>query len=255
MRPIPSAVAAKTAPATTHPTYTSEVDEDFKKLPAPEKGDRTDAGLSEHEDDAIHQSPVELQKRIRQLERDASASNIKTKQSRSGGLFKTICSTDLLFLIDCTASMSGHIHAAKTQVIRIVDAVSEAFFGDAEIRISVVGYRDHKDRPNIQFLDFVHSAERVRTFLAGLKATGGGDLPEDVLGGIRQALGASWKHPTRTVRITSHVQQNTDTLFVYARSSTLPMRHPTALSFTLLQPSTMIIQFQVLSRIVLLSAP
>ena len=36
-------------------------------------------------------------------------------------------------------------------------------------------------------------------FLSGLKASGGGDVPEDVLGGIRQALHLSWKHPTKCI--------------------------------------------------------
>ena len=52
-----------------------------------------------------------------------------------------MCSTDLVFLIDTTASMMGHINAAKTQVRNIVDSVLEAFFGDAEVRVAVVGYK------------------------------------------------------------------------------------------------------------------
>ena len=35
--------------------------------------------------------------------------------------------------------------------------------------------------------------------MSGLKATGGWDIPEDVLGGIRQALNLSWKHPTKCI--------------------------------------------------------
>jgi hypothetical protein len=45
----------------------------------------------------------------------------------------------------------------------------------------------------------VGSVDRVRSFLSGLNATGGGDTPEDVLGGMRQALNSSWKSPTRCV--------------------------------------------------------
>jgi hypothetical protein len=63
----------------------------------------------------------------------------------------------------------------------------------------VVGYKDHQDTPNIQFFDFARSTDRVHSFLSALKATGGGDVPEDVLGGIRQALNASWKSPTRCI--------------------------------------------------------
>lgn len=39
----------------------------------------------------------------------------------------------------------------------------------------------------------------MRSFLSGLRATGGADAPEDVLGGLNQALNATWKHRTRCI--------------------------------------------------------
>jgi hypothetical protein len=74
-----------------------------------------------------------------------------------------------------------------------------AFLNEAEVRMAVVGYKDHMDNPNIQFSDFTPSADQVRSFLNGLSATGGGDAPEDVLGGIRRALNATWMHQTRCI--------------------------------------------------------
>ena len=89
-------------------------------------------------------SSAEYQRRIRQLERDVRSSKVKSTRNSNNGMFKAMCSTDLLFLIDTTASMMGHINAAKTQVRNIVDAVMDAFFGDAEIRVAVVGYKVSK---------------------------------------------------------------------------------------------------------------
>lgn len=41
--------------------------------------------------------------------------------------------------------------------------------------------------------------DQVRTFLSGLYAGGGGDVPEDVLGGIQQALNATWMQASRCI--------------------------------------------------------
>jgi hypothetical protein len=75
---------------------------------------------------ATDSSSAEFRRRIRQLERDVRGSGIKSSRPSNAGLFKAMCSTDLLFLIDTTASMMSHINAAKTQVRSIVDAITEA---------------------------------------------------------------------------------------------------------------------------------
>jgi hypothetical protein len=142
---------------------------------------------------------TEAKFRILQLKRDALAASIETPRRSTTGMFKEICSTDLLFLIDTTGSMCGHITAAKEQVKSIVKDIKLAFLNETEVRIAVVGYKDHSDKPNIQFLDFTPSVEDVHSFLNELTASGGGDAPEDVLGGIRQALNASWKQQTRCI--------------------------------------------------------
>ena len=144
-------------------------------------------------------SDTEANRRVdefKRLERKASG---KVPRGSTTGLFKAVCSTDLLFLIDTTGSMTSYIAAAKKQVRSIVKDIGAAFLGDVEVRMAVVGYKDHKDSPNIQFLDFTKSAHEVHSFLNGLTAIGGGDAPEDVLGGIRQALNATWKHQTRCI--------------------------------------------------------
>ncbi|KAK0658006.1 hypothetical protein B0T16DRAFT_402865 [Cercophora newfieldiana] len=135
--------------------------------------------------------------RVLQLKYDAIVANASTQARATTELFKVACSTDLLFLIDTTGSMGPYIAAAKKQVRDIVKDIKEAFFNEADVRIAVVGYKDHGDRDKIQFLDFTSSADRVSEFLEELSPFGGGDAPEDVLGGIQQALNASWSQQTR----------------------------------------------------------
>jgi hypothetical protein len=95
--------------------------------------------------------------------------------------------------------MSSYISTAKDQVASIVADVKKTFLNESQVRIAVVGYKDHQDTPNVQFLDFTTSTDDVSRFLGSLTATGGGDIPEDVLGGVRQALNASWKQQTRCI--------------------------------------------------------
>jgi Mg-chelatase subunit ChlD len=144
-------------------------------------------------------SAVEAKLQVLQLKRDVIAAGAESPRRSTAGLFKSVCSTDLLFLIDTTASMGSHIDAAKEQVKSIVRDIELTFFNEAEVRMSVVGYKDHLDKPNIQLLDFTSSADEVRSFINKLAATGGSDIPEDVLGGLRQALNLSWKQKTRCI--------------------------------------------------------
>jgi hypothetical protein len=144
-------------------------------------------------------SAAEAELRLLQLKDDVLEAGAAAPPRSTAGLFKAVCSTDLLFLMDTTGSMGPYIRAAKDQVKSIVDDLMVAFFNEADVRIAVVGYKDHMDSPNIQFLDFTPDADRVRSFLDELRASGGDDTPEDVLGGIRQALSATWKQQTRCI--------------------------------------------------------
>ena len=137
--------------------------------------------------------------RLGRLQRDVERARAEEPQRPTAGLFKAACSTDLLFLIDTTGSMCSYINAAKDQVKSIVDDIKTSFLNESNVRVAVVGYKDHTDSPNVQFLDFTPSAEQVRQFLDRLDANGGGDLPEDVLGGVHRALNASWKQQTRCI--------------------------------------------------------
>ena len=62
------------------------------------------------------------------------------------GYLKRFVSTDLLFLIDTTSSMYGHINAAKEQVKSIMSSIEAAFLYEAQARIAVVGHKDHSDK-------------------------------------------------------------------------------------------------------------
>lgn len=144
-------------------------------------------------------SAADAKARIRHLQREVEQAKADMPQRETRGMFKAACSTDLLFLMDTTASMYGYINAAKEQVKSIVEDIKNSFLNESEVRIAVVSYKDHGDHPNIEFLDFTPLAGQVFKYLGRLTATGGADVPEDVLGGVYQALNASWQQQTRCI--------------------------------------------------------
>ncbi|ERS99401.1 hypothetical protein HMPREF1624_04601 [Sporothrix schenckii ATCC 58251] len=144
-------------------------------------------------------SAAEAEKRVLQLQSDAAQASTRAGPRVSTGIFKASCSTDLLFLIDATGSMMPYIEAAKAQVKEIVNDINRTFFNEADVRVAVVAYRDHGEKQHFQFLDFTADVHKVFKFLDKLTAFGGGDTAEDVLGGLDQALKASWKHQTRCI--------------------------------------------------------
>ncbi|KAM7186268.1 hypothetical protein V8F20_011473 [Naviculisporaceae sp. PSN 640] len=145
-------------------------------------------------------SQNEAQMRLDEVNKVVLRANANAPPPRKDRIFRDAFSTDLLFLIDTTRSMKRHIEAAKNQVYSIMDGIEAITFREATIRMGVVAYTDHVNGPwNIQFLDLTSDVAQVRAFIANLSLRSGGDIPEDVLGGIQQALLASWKHSNRCI--------------------------------------------------------
>ncbi|KAL8243958.1 hypothetical protein R6Q59_010216 [Mikania micrantha] len=138
------------------------------------------------------------QRRVHELKKDMQKAGAEINFTKKS-MFREAYSTDLLFLIDTTSSMKPYIDAAKNQVKAIIKEIKSTFFDDVEVRIAIVAYRDHCDKPNIQFLNFTPIVDDTHAFLDKLKAMGGADIPEDVLGGIKQALNATWSYQTRCI--------------------------------------------------------
>jgi len=59
-------------------------------------------------------------------------------------------SMDLLFMLDCTASMQPYINAAKTRIHTFVKTIGETY-PDVSLRIGFIGYRDIFDEQRIVY--------------------------------------------------------------------------------------------------------
>ena len=99
---------------------------------------------------------------------------------------------DLGLLLDCTSSMSSWIERAKQTLIEIIGNVKASCEGKLIVRVSFIGYRDHCDRQRFTIKGFTEDILDVKNFIAKTRAEGGGDWPEDVVGGMRKCLDQDW---------------------------------------------------------------
>jgi len=108
---------------------------------------------------------------------------------------------DLMFIMDCTSSMSSYISQCKRDINEIVRTIKEENNG-VKVRISFVGYRDFDqgDR-SMSVLGFTKEVEEFEKFMLGVRAAGGGDAAEDMAGGFEQVLKQSWGNNSTKVGI------------------------------------------------------
>ena len=99
---------------------------------------------------------------------------------------------ELGLLLDCTGSMCSWIARAKKTLQEITENVVASCDGNLDVRVCFVGYRDHCDKQRFTIHPFSDDIAKVKGFISAVKADGGGDFPEDVVGGLRKCLDQSW---------------------------------------------------------------
>ena len=100
---------------------------------------------------------------------------------------------DLMFIVDCTGSMGAWIEASKRELSTIINHIQDEFHL-SEIRVSFVGYRDFSDgKKQFSIHDFSSNIDEIKIFIGKQKAIGGGDLAENVIGGLSYGLQQSWQ--------------------------------------------------------------
>jgi len=119
---------------------------------------------------------------------EAKLLELKLKQKKIANIFvdlKKAEKVDICFMLDCTGSMGSYINEAKTVIHRIIDNLKSKF-QNFELRAAFVGYRDHCDGDKrITSFAFSSNIDNFKTFVSNVVATGGGDAPEDVFGGLK----------------------------------------------------------------------
>ena len=137
--------------------------------------------------------------KVREKESSAYTLEVfKKKQELLRKLLENNKNADVAFLVDCTGSMASYIGETKNQIQKIVSEIVEMY--DNKVCVAFVGYRDHGDGPmRIQTLGFTENIEEFKSFVGSIAATGGGDAPEDVLGGLEAVVNLAWSSASKVV--------------------------------------------------------
>jgi hypothetical protein len=88
--------------------------------------------------------------------------------------------------------MASWIERSKDTLREIIDNV-KSDNPSLKVRVCFVGYRDIQDHPRFSIHEFTEDLEKVKGFIKGVSASGGGEFPEDVQGGFFEALKMKWE--------------------------------------------------------------
>ncbi|KAJ3122994.1 hypothetical protein HK098_002290 [Nowakowskiella sp. JEL0407] len=100
---------------------------------------------------------------------------------------------DLVFLVDCTESMTTLIETVRAEVKNILKSLMEEVFLET-VNLAFVGYRDFCDgEDNYVIQDFTSDLSEVHNFIDNIEAKGGIENVADIAGGYFKALySLSW---------------------------------------------------------------
>ena len=118
---------------------------------------------------------------------------------------QTTTCVEVCFVMDCTGSMASLIMACQETVITIADNIREQCGENMRIRMAFVAYRDYQTGSSLVYdppgkpevCPFTEDIDHLRSFVRSQQATGGGDGPEDICGGLREALKLGWQGESR----------------------------------------------------------
>lgn len=110
---------------------------------------------------------------------------------------------DVVFICDCTQSMSSFIVAAKDFLKKLGKKCSVDYPG-CSLQIAFVGYRDHTDGNDLlSTLPLTGDLEKAYKFIDECKAKGGGDIPEAVADALRFAADTQYRQGS--LRLIFHI--------------------------------------------------
>ena len=92
---------------------------------------------------------------------------------------------DLAFILDTTGSMSEEIAAVKATIQKVAAQLAGS---NTTIRVGLVEYKDRSDAIHTRVYNFTSDLGAFQRRIADIRASGGGDHPEDAIAGIREGL-------------------------------------------------------------------
>lgn len=118
---------------------------------------------------------------------------LKQSDSQNISNGKLVEYLELTFLLDVTGSMGPYIEMAKNKIKSMIESLEMVLTlklmkdrGKIDFnvvtKVCLVCYRDFGDDNHFQYLQQTKDIDEVYNALASIKVSGGGDLPEDILG-------------------------------------------------------------------------
>ncbi|MDI6740808.1 MAG: VWA domain-containing protein, partial [Candidatus Edwardsbacteria bacterium] len=100
---------------------------------------------------------------------------------------------DVVFLLDCTGSMGDEIARLKS-TLQVINFQVSQLPSKPALRLGMVQYRDRRDEYVTRITPFLADADSFHKILNAVSAGGGGDEPEDVQSGLKDAVtGMAWR--------------------------------------------------------------
>eukprot|EP00753_Platysulcus_tardus_P016357 PLAT5631.1.p1 GENE.PLAT5631.1~~PLAT5631.1.p1 ORF type:complete len:517 (-),score=179.83 PLAT5631.1:78-1628(-) len=134
---------------------------------------------------------------------DAAAKADTAEEAEDGGKeHEAPTELDLVFLVDCTGSMGSYIAAAQASIKSIIESLIA--YEKCDVRFALISYRDHppQDRTYVTKVhDFTKSMRKMRSYVDGMSAKGGGDGPEAVAAAMYEATQLPWRKEATKVAI------------------------------------------------------
>lgn len=108
---------------------------------------------------------------------------------------------EVMFVLDTTGSMGGLITGAKAKIWSIVRELQEGA-PRPDVKVGLIAYRDRGDAYVTQVTPLTGDLDAMYETLSAYQAGGGGDGPEDVLSGLRDAVqNAGWSKNADALRV------------------------------------------------------
>ena len=102
---------------------------------------------------------------------------------------------DLMFIMDLTGSMGVWLEEAKKSIKNIIEEITDNNPG-SKIRISFIGYRDFieiNEERKYYSKEFTENIDDINNYISTLNCSGGGDIPEDIVGALNLAFNMKWE--------------------------------------------------------------
>jgi hypothetical protein len=97
---------------------------------------------------------------------------------------------DICFVCDITGSMDRYITLLRKILIDFLNNITNII--NTKPRIAFIGYRDKKDKTQIESKGFTLDYEQMVDFIKNIDCDGGGDTCEDLVTPLREVLSLDW---------------------------------------------------------------